>query len=202
VVLSNGAVYTVDGRRSWAEAVAVSGERIAYVGSSEGAERFIGQTTTVVDLAGRVVFPGFQNSHAHPFYAGVAQVACPLDRYSDPDAYVAAVQACASRDPDAAWIRGSGWLATVFPPGSEPHKSMLDAVVPERPVMLQSKFGHMLWVNSRALEIAGITRDTSAPSGGQSVKNSETGEPTSLLKVASAMDLVARHTCRRSRPTA
>ncbi len=193
MVLSNGAVYTVDARRSWAEAVAISGESIAYVGSDEGAESFIGPDTVVVDLAGKMLLPGFQDSHVHPLDAGVAQEACPLERYSDPAAYVTAVRACAERDPDTAWIRGAGWLATAFPLGSAPHKSMLDAVVPDRPVMLLSKFGHMLWVNSRALEIAGVTRDTTAPSGGQIVSDPETGTPTGLLKVGPAMDLVAQH---------
>src|SRR5262245_55832768 len=146
LVLRGGAVYTLDAARSWAEAVAVRGHTIVFVGPDAGAGRFIGPDTQVVDLAGRMLVPGFQDAHIHPVWAGVTLLSISLHDLETAEQYVAAVAAYAAAHPDAPWLLGGGWLLSSFP-GGIPDRRLLDAVVPDRPVALSSVDGHSLWVN-------------------------------------------------------
>ncbi len=191
LVLKNAAVYTVDRVRSWAEAVAVRGEKIIYVGGNRGAERHTGPRTRVIDLRGRMVLPGFQDSHVHPLWAGLESLQCDLNGLGEAkEEYLRAVKECAAREPGKPWIRGGGWDMAVFPRGI-PNRADLDAVVSDRPVYLVSKDGHSAWVNSKALEIAGISRATPDPERGRIDRDSD-GEPVGSLQ-ESAMDLVGAH---------
>jgi hypothetical protein len=189
LVLRGGPIYTMDRARSWAEAVAIKGEKIVYVGSSAGAADFIGPRTKVVDLGGRMVLPGFQDSHLHPVGAGVAYLGCPLYDLETKEAYVKAVKECAAKHSDKPWIRGDGWTLDAFAPTGIPRKDLLDAVIPDRPVYLESSDGHSGWVNSKALALAGITKQTPDPPGGRIDRDAKTGEPVGGLQ-DEAMELV------------
>jgi predicted amidohydrolase YtcJ len=191
-VFLNGHVYTIDDDRSWAEAVAVSDGRITYVGSNAAAEELIGADTTVVDLDGRMMMPAFQDSHIHPIMAGVEASSCNLNELDDLTAYRSVIGEYAAANPDLPWITGGGWSMPVFGPGGSPSKSIIDELVPDRPVYLSSKDGHTGWANSRALEIAGITPDTPNPPDGVIDRDPETGEIIGSLQEG-AMDLVTRH---------
>jgi predicted amidohydrolase YtcJ len=188
-VLEGAAVYTVDRARTWAEAVAVRGDEIVYVGGNKGAARYVGPRTRVVNLHGKMVLPGFQDAHLHPLWAGIEQLQCTLNDLDTREDYVRAVAAYAANHPKEAWIRGGGWSMGVFP-GGIPTRHELDAVVSDRPVFLVSKDGHSAWVNSVALEAAGITRETPDPPRGR-IDRDEGGEPIGSLQ-ESAIELVGK----------
>jgi predicted amidohydrolase YtcJ len=192
LVLTNGRIYTVDEGRSWAEAIAISGERIVYVGDAAGVEGFKGEATTVVDLGGRLVLPGFQDVHIHPISGGVEASACDLNSLDTIGEYRTRIAECAQANPDLPWITGGGWSMAAFGPGARASKGILDELVPDRPVLLYSRDGHSAWANSRAFEIAGITKDTPDPADGIIDRDPETGEPVGSLQEGAA-SLVAEH---------
>jgi predicted amidohydrolase YtcJ len=192
LVLRGGAVYTVDAARSWAEAVAVRGNRIVYVGPEDGVSTYIGPRTRVVDLKGKMVLPGFQDAHIHAPSSGVGHLTCALQDLTTREEYLQAIAECAKRRPNAPWVRGEGWSLSAFMPTGIPDKRLLDTILPDRPVYLDSSDGHTAWVNSKALEIAGITKETPDPPSGRIDRNPKTGEPVGSLQ-ESAMDLVGAH---------
>ncbi|HEX2138243.1 MAG TPA: amidohydrolase [Woeseiaceae bacterium] len=191
IVFRNGSIYTVDVNRSWADAVAISNGRIIYVGSDAGADELTGPSTQVVDLAGRMMLPGFQDVHIHPISGGIEAQACDLNGLTTLDQYLSAIESCAEENPDDEWITGGGWSMAVFGPGANASAALLDEIVPDRPVMLTSADGHSAWVNSKALEIAGITADTPNPPDGV-IDRGPGGEPVGSLQEG-AMYLVRRH---------
>lgn len=191
-VFRGGGVYTVDAERSWAEALAVRDGRIVFVGSDEGAAAWIGPQSRVIELEGRMVLPGFQDAHVHPITGGIEALACDLNAANNVEGYLAVIRRCAEDRPDEAWISGGGWSMSVFGPGALASKTLLDDAVPDRPVFLESADGHTVWVNSRALEIAGITAETPDPPDGRIDRDPETGEPVGSLQEGAA-DLVEAH---------
>ncbi|MER7809111.1 amidohydrolase [Streptomyces sp900116325] len=192
LVLTGGPVLTMDSARSRATTVAVTGDRITAVGHDEVRE-LIGPKTEVVDLAGRLLVPGFQDAHIHPVTAGLELAQFNLTDFRTAADTLAAVRAYADSHPDQEWITGGGWSMEAFDGGS-PTRDRLDTVVPDRPVFLVNRDHHGAWVNTRALTLAGITRDTPDPADGR-IERDDRGEPTGLLQEG-AMDLVARHTPR------
>jgi predicted amidohydrolase YtcJ len=182
LALTNGRIYTVNAERGWAEAVAIRDGRIVFVGSNEDVKAHIGPETQVVELDGRLVLPGFQDSHVHPISAGIEANACNLNGLATVDQYVAAIKKYADAHPDEPWITGGGWLMSAFGPGALARRELIDAVVPDRPVMLSSTDGHTVWVNSKALEIAGITNDTSDPPDGRIDRDPKTGAAVGSLQ--------------------
>lgn len=193
LVFRNGAIYTVDINRSWAKAIALKNERILFVGADEDAEAFIGPSTRVVDLQGKMVLPGLQDSHIHPISGGIEASKVDLNGLNTLESYRNRIHDYAVEHPGDPWILGGGWLMSVFGPGGLAGKDILDAIVPDRPVYLSSADGHSAWVNSKALEIAGITRDTPNPPDGIIDKHPETGEPIGSLQEG-ATSLVEQHT--------
>jgi predicted amidohydrolase YtcJ len=191
LILTNGAVYTLDAAQPWAEAVAVTGGRIVYAGTGRGAGRFRGGSTRTVDLGGRMVLPGFQDSHIHLVEGGIESRLCDLAGLPTKEAVFAAVKDYAARNPDAAWITGGRWDLPVFP-AANPTKEELDRIVPDRPACLFAADGHSAWVNSRALKLAGVTAKTPDPPGGRIERDPKTGQPTGTLR-ESASGLVSRH---------
>jgi hypothetical protein len=183
----NGPVYTVDAVRSWARAVAVKGGRILAVGSDDDVREHIGPHTEVVDLAGRMLLPGFQDAHSHPPGSGLEMLRSNLSELYTLEDYRRVIVEYAADNPDAPWIKGGGWYMDVFP-GGTPTKEALDALVPDRPAFLTNRDGHGAWVNSRALELAGITRDTPDPGDGR-IERTVDGEPSGTLHEG-AMSLV------------
>ena len=195
LIFVNGAVYTVDAARSWAQAVAVKDGRITAVGTDEQIRDLRGAATEVVDLEGGMLLPGFQDAHVHPVGGGLDMLQCDMHDLHGLDEYVEAVRAYAQEHPDRPWILGGGWSMDVFP-GGAPTKELLDAVVPDRIVFLPNRDGHSGWVNSRALEVAGITRDTPDPADGR-IERDENGDPTGTLHEG-AMSLVETRSPRPS----
>lgn len=192
LVLTNGRVYTVDAARSWASAVAVRGGRIVHVGDDASALRHAGPRTERVDLAGRLVLPGFHDSHVHPVSAGVELGQCNLNEASTAAEVEARVRACAAARPEVEWIVGGGWQLPLFPDGL-PTRQQLDALVGDRPALLNDANGHTAWVSSAALARAGITRETPDPAGGRIDRDPASGEPRGTLQEA-AIELVAKLT--------
>ncbi|MFL5494934.1 MAG: amidohydrolase, partial [Gemmatimonadales bacterium] len=190
LVLRGGAMYTMDAARSWASAVGIRGGRIVYVGGDSLPHGLIGSTTRVVDLAGRMVLPGFQDGHVHPISSGVELGECNLHSATTAQSVADTIRAYAAAHPDFPWIRGAGWELPLFPAGN-PSKAVLDRLVPDRPAVLDAADGHSSWVNSRALAQAGITRDTPDPPNGRIERDPRTGEPSGTLR-ESAKDLIAR----------
>ncbi|MGW0322339.1 amidohydrolase [Streptomyces flavidovirens] len=190
LVFTGGPVLTLDAARSRATTVAVTGERITAVGHDEVRD-LIGPGTEVVDLAGKLLVPGFQDAHIHPVSAALELAQCDLTATRTAVGTVAAVRAYAEARPEAEWITGGGWSMEAFE-GGAPTKDLLDAVVPDRPVYLPNRDHHGAWANSRALSLAGIDRATPDPADGR-IERDAHGEPTGLLQEG-AMDLVARLT--------
>jgi predicted amidohydrolase YtcJ len=180
-LLTSGRVWTGDPAQPWAEAVAVKDGRIVYVGPAAGAEAHRGPATRVVDAGGRLVTPGFNDSHIHLMSGALSLERVDLIE----DQSVAAVQdrirAFAKANPASPWVLGRGWLYGSFP-GGLPTKEQLDAVVPDRPAYMECYDGHSGWANSKALALAGITKDTKDPLNGVIVRDPKTGEPTGALK--------------------
>ncbi|MBL1101777.1 amidohydrolase [Streptomyces coffeae] len=189
-VFVGGQVFTGTGPAPVDAAVAVGGGRILAVDDATTVRSLADAATEVVDLAGGLLIPGFQDAHVHPAVAGVQMLGCDLSDQRSADGYLAVVAQYAKDHPDAAWIRGGGWSMDIFP-GGMPTRGMLDAVVPDRPVMLTNRDGHGAWVNTRALELSGIDRHTPDPADGR-IEREPDGAPAGTLQEG-AMDLVGRH---------
>jgi predicted amidohydrolase YtcJ len=196
LVFRNGAVYTVDAARSWAQAVAVSSGRIVFVGLDSAAAPWIGAKTRVVDLSGKMLLPAFHDSHVHPISGGINALEVDLHGVETPEEVLSRIKRYASDHPEAGWIRGGGWELPTFP-NANPSKALLDRIVPDRPVYLDAMDGHSAWVNSKALAIAGVTKDTPDPAHGRIERDPATGEPSGSLR-EEAMDLVSRHLPKRT----
>ncbi|MFF3620856.1 amidohydrolase [Streptomyces sp. NPDC002467] len=189
LVFTGGPVHTVDPTRPFATSVAVRGEKIVAVGHDE-VHDLIGPATEVVDLRGRLLVPGFQDAHVHPVGAGVELGQCDLSGATEASECLARIRTWADAHPDRPWITGGGWSMETFP-GGIPSRDLLDAAVPDRPVYLVNRDHHGAWVNTPALELAGVTRLTPDPADGRIERGSD-GEPSGVLQEG-AMALVARH---------
>ena len=190
LVFTGGPIFTADTVRSRASFVAVTGDRIVAVGSGGGsaASQHIGPKTRVVDLAGRMLVPGFQDAHVHPVWGGLDLMRCNLAPFATSAQYLATIADYVDAHPDDEWVLGGGWSMSAFP-GGTPLASDLDGVVPERPAFLPNQDGHGAWVNSRALELAGITKNTPDPSDGR-IERDANGAPSGTLHEG-AMALVS-----------
>lgn len=186
LLFTGGPVFTADAVRSRASAVAVAGGRILAVGHDLA--ELVGPRTEVVDLRGRFLVPGFQDAHVHPVWGGMERLACDLSAHQTRQEYLAVIARYAASHRDA-WILGGGWSMSAFP-GGTPTAADLDAVVPDRPVFLTNRDGHGAWVNSAALRLAGITRETADPADGR-IERDAAGVPTGTLHEG-AMALVNR----------
>jgi predicted amidohydrolase YtcJ len=180
-------VWTGDPARPWADAVAVRAGRVAAAGPEPEVAVLRGPATRVLRLGGGLVVPGFADAHVHTAAGGLELARCDLHGV-EPAAYAATVARYAAERPGEPWVLGGGWAMDAFGTAG-PHAAALDAVVADRPVLLESTDGHSAWVNRRALELAGITRATPDPPRGRIVRDAA-GEPTGALYEA-AMDLVA-----------
>ncbi|MDZ7311992.1 MAG: amidohydrolase [candidate division KSB1 bacterium] len=188
--MHNGAIYPMADAHTRAEAVAVNQGRIVYVGSENGIKPWRGSRTTVIDLQGKMVLAGFHDSHVHPVTGGIELNECNLNGLTTQEQILETIRQYAEQNPNVPWIRGGGWELTIFP-NANPHKLLLDQFVPDRPVYLSAVDGHSAWVNSCALQAAGITKDTPEPSLGRIERDPNTGEPAGTLREA-AMELVRK----------
>jgi hypothetical protein len=179
IAFVNGDVYTVDAARSWARGVAVTGGRISAVGTEDQIRDLVGPGTEVVDLGGGMLLPGFQDAHVHTVAGGVDMLQCDLHDLESAEEYLGAIETYVRAHPEEPWILGGGWAMDAFP-GGFPSKEPLDRLVPEKPVFLPNRDGHSAWVNSAALALAGIDRDTPDPPDGR-IERDDRGEPTGTL---------------------
>ncbi len=189
LVLYNGKIWTVNPEQPWAEAVAIKGQRILKVGTTEEIKVLQGDQTKAFDLEGFFVLPGFIDSHTHFLDGGFALSSIQLREAKSKEAFVAAVERRVGEIDKGEWILNGDWDQQQFDPPEMPRKEWIDPVSPHNPVFVNRHDGHMALANSLALEIAGITRDTVSPPGGEILKDTETGEPTGILK-DEAMSLV------------
>lgn len=190
LVLLSGRIWTGGATDSFAEALAITGEKITVVGRNEEVKRLIGPQTRVINLNRRLVLPGFNDSHIHFLTGSLGLSRVELTGARTIPEMLARVSAFARKHPKAEWITGRGWEYTFFP-GGLPTKSFLDGIISDRPVFLSAYDGHSGWANSKALELAGIDRNTKFEGFGEIVR-SESGEPTGALKEG-AQRLVTRH---------
>ena len=179
LVFVNGPVFTAGPARSFARALAVTGDRITAVGDEKTVSESVGAATRVIDLAGRLLAPGFQDAHCHPGSSGLDLLRCSFSGCVDGDDAVAYVAGYAARHPDREWVLGGGWQQAWFPRGCPP-KEALDAVVPDRPVLVYNADGHGAWANSLALAMAGIDAATEDPPDGR-IERAGEGEPQGTL---------------------
>lgn len=189
-VFRNGRVFRADPARSWAEAVAVSGGRIAAVGGWSDLRHAVGPATEVIDLDGRFLGPGFQDAHVHPHTGGRRMITCDLTDAGDAAGALRRIGAYAAANPDDPWIHGGGWQFAWFG-GGTPSAALLDSVVPDRPAYLRVADGHAGWANSLALAAAGIGRGTPDPRHGR-IERLPGGLPQGTLQEEGGMALVER----------
>ena len=181
VVFTNARVYTLDVTLPWAEAVAVKGNEIIYVGSSAGVDAHVEANTRRHDLGGQLLLPGFIDSHMHPIDGGAYAKALSLDTAGTVEEWVRAIADYAETNRDAPVLFGYGFLATTFGPVG-PTRQLIDAVVPDRPVLIMDEGFHAAWANSAALRALNVTQDTPDPTPGFSYyKRDANGDATGYL---------------------
>lgn len=190
LVLTGGTIHTVDAARPQAEAVAVRDGRIVFVGSESEARALVGAGTRVVDLdAGAAVYPGFVDSHGHVPRLGASVRTVDLVGTRSLDEVVERVVRRARETPQGEWIQGRGWDQNEWGDTRFPHHGALSRAVPDHPAILTRVDGHAVFVNARAMELAGVDADTPDPQGGRIVRDPDTGEAIGVF-VDRAMDLI------------
>ena len=186
LVLLNGGIYTVNAARGWAQAAAISDGLIVAVGSNEEVKALLVDSTTVIDLDGRMALPGFHDAHVHPTDGGYAMLGCSLENENTIDAIISKVADCAAETGED-WLVGHAFDLALFGQNG-PHKSLLDAIETDLPIVLLGSDGHNDWVNSRALELAEISAETPDPPLGV-IERDPDGSPSGTLR-ETARDLV------------
>jgi predicted amidohydrolase YtcJ len=189
IALVNGKIWTGDPGRPWAEAVAVRGGRIFAVGTAGEVGKLALAGTKAVDLEGALVLPGFIDSHTHFLAGGFALRSIQLREAGSRQDFVARIATKARELGPGRWVLNGDWDHQQFSPPELPRKDWIDAVTPDNPVCVNRLDAHMILANSLALKLAGVSRDTPVPPGGEIVRDAATGEPTGILK-DTAMDLV------------
>jgi len=191
VIYTNGKVYTVESAQPWAEAFALKDGRFVAVGSDADIKKLKNAKTRVVDLGGKFVMPGFIDSHIHPLRSQLMEdvdisisAATPIT----PDVFAAKVKAFADANPDKLWLTGAQFSWGTFKE-SKINSAFIDAIVKDRPVVIEDETGHISIANSKALEIAGVTRDTKDPTGGYFGRN-EDGSLDGLLYETAAAEVM------------
>ncbi|WP_336992783.1 amidohydrolase [Leucobacter sp. VD1] len=177
-VFENGWIYTglEDGPRL--AGLAIGGGRILSCDPEEIA-RLAPRAAQRIDLDGRLLLPGFQDAHAHPVIAGTELLGCDLSGCADAEAALAAIKAYAEANPEREWIIGAGWSMDAFP-GGTPTRGLLDAIVPDRPVLLENRDHHSAWANTRAFAAAGIDAGTPDPPDGRFEREAD-GTPAGTM---------------------
>ncbi len=189
LILKNGRIWTGNDKSSWAEAIAIEGNRIARVGANDEVGKSAGLRTKVIDLAGKLVIPGINDAHTHFLSGSLGLFEVDLVGARSLESIQKRVKDFAAAHPEAPWITGAGWEYSYLPGKELPNRSALDAAVADRPVFLRAYDGHTGWANSRALELAGIGRNRKYQGFGEIVLDPRTGHPTGILKEG-AMSLV------------
>jgi hypothetical protein len=191
LVLTNGRIWTVNPNQPWAEAIAVYGEKIIAVGSNKEIEQYIFEKTSVIDLKGKLVLPGFIDSHTHFMQGGQLLLQIELRSTKSAEDFASKIKKYAESLKPGDWILGGNWDEESWPSRKLPSKEIIDPYTKENPVLIGRYDGHLALANSLALKLAGITKHTPDPPGGKIIKDPKTGELTGILKDA-AESLVSK----------
>lgn len=181
LILDNAFIYTMDGARSIAQCIAIANGKILFVGSNADAAPFAGPMTRIVDLSGKMILPGFHDSHAHPATGYIESQGCDLSEMQTKEQIYKTITNFAQEHRDAKWLMGGGWALPIFTNAS-PSKEELDKLVPEKPAVIYSQDGHSAWLNSAALKLANITAQTPDPVNGRIERKSGSSEPSGTLR--------------------
>lgn len=194
LIFKNGSVYTVDENRNIAKAVAVKDGEIVYVGDNEGVDAFKGNETKVIDLNDKMLIPGIIDTHSHMYAKSEELFLLDLNPYKTMKKYSKAIKKFREKNPNLEQLRGVGWSKSLVKKESESRKlapkKLLDEVASDIPVVMIDNDHHTIWVNSKALELAGIDKDTSNPQGGVIERDPVTGEPTGIIREFTAIALL------------
>ena len=191
-VYLDGKIYTVNSEQQWAEAFAVKDDKFIHVGTNEDVKALIGPDTEVITLKNKMVMPGIHDMHAHPMQVGETHLfQCSFSSKFSIAEIVAKLKTCVDGVSSGTWIRGGQWAVELLSSDTVPHKSILDAVTTEHPIYLGDSTVHGAWLNSKALEVLGIDKNTPAPDGGVIVRD-ENGEPTGVLIDNAAYDVIKK----------
>jgi predicted amidohydrolase YtcJ len=190
LILTNGDIYTGDPSLPRVQALAVRGEVIVATGSNEEIARLKSSKTRVIDLHGQFAMPGFNDAHVHLVSAGLAKLTVNLEGAKSLEEMQARIRASLPNFKPGEWVRGRGWDHTLWPDKRFPTRADLDIISRDHPMFFSRADGHVAVANSRALELAGITRATPDPQGGKFLRDAATGEPNGMLEEDSAMSRV------------
>ena len=193
ILYMNGNIYTMDAAQPRAQAMAIddASGRILAVGTNDEVRRVRSQHTHIVDLKGKTVLPGFIDAHIHLLHTAHSQNQIDAREATSEDAVAELVRQRAAQTPPGQWIQGGQWDRNLWSNPRFPTKASLDAAAPQHPVALSSKDGHLLWVNSLALQRAGITDETPQPETGHILRDGA-GKATGVLQEEGATNLVFR----------
>src|SRR5438067_5248759 len=191
-VFFNGNIYTMNERQPHAEAIAVKGDRIVFVGSNADAKKYQTGAARSVDLGGKTVVPGLTDSHCHIFGIGERELTLNLEGTNTLEDFLAKVKARVAQTPRDKWITGRGWIETFWKPPRFPTRQDLDSVAADHPLFLTRADGHAAIINSAALKIAKIDKNTPNPFGGEILKDKATSEPNGMV-LDNAQELVAKN---------
>ena len=189
LIVADADVWCGDAARRRARAIAIRGDRVVAVGTDDDVRPFRGPSTEVMTVPGRMVVPGFQDAHVHPSVGGRNLLNVSLDDLHTKSEYLARIEQVAAANPDLEWIVGGGWYGPVFDATDGPRKEDLDAIVPDRRVFLLNNDVHGAWMNSKALEAAGLTAASPDPWDGYLVRDPD-GSPTGTLQEGAAYDVM------------
>ena len=191
MILQNGTIYTANDAQWTAAAVAIKGDEIIFVGSVADAQNFIGENTNIFDLGGDTVFPGLTDAHTHIKWVGQRELGLNLQNIDDLGETVEAIRLYAENIAEGDWIIGKGWIEQKWADQRFLNKSDVDYFSKNKPLVVTRGGEHSILANSKAMEIAGITRDTPDPAGGSILKD-ENGEPSGMF-IDNAMALIRNH---------
>ena len=186
IIVVHGRVYTENAKQPWAQAVAIHAGKIVAVGDDPVIERMRGMGTKVINAGGKLVLPGFTDCHVHFLGGSLGLGRVDLAGAKDVPDIQKRLRGYAAEHPGDGWILGRGWNYAMFGSETLPDKKYLDEIFPDRPVFLGGYDGHTYWANSKALALAGITRETPDPANGAIVRDPQTGEATGALKEAAS----------------
>ena len=190
-VFLNGSIHTFNQELTVVTAIAIDDGLITLVGTNDEINRSIGETTEVIDLEDKMMMPSFHDAHSHPVWSGVDQLKCVVSESYDIDIMQAQLKECLVSDltKETGWIVGTQLNIGVFPSGNV-NKSFLDQISKDIPIYVDAEDGHNGVANSKALELAGVSKETANPENGIIEKDPVTGEPSGTLREPSAMNLV------------
>lgn len=192
LIMFNGNVITIDAEMPQAEAIAIKEGRILAVGTNKEIEKYKGDDTKTIDLQGKTVLPGLIDAHMHFPLLGLRLKQLYLDNTKSVQEALDVISKEVTKVQPGEWICGRGWHTVYWNTIEYPDNRGLNKIAPDNPVFLVGMATHAAWANEKALQMAGITKDTPNPPGGEVVKNPATGEPTGIL-LEKAMDLVIKH---------